>query len=389
LNVPAAAPGQDLGTWQPVAEGISCAPGKPADGWNAAKQLGLFLMAQIVIPTWGDFDGLMRSATSRILVCTPFYSADGLGHIERSVSPNIAMHIRVRLSPSDWAAGYSDPEALAILAELLLGRGCQIDIGVNQRLHAKAYAADKSALLVGSSNLTTGGFGNNFELMSAMTGEEAAEAIATIDHSFGVNLRSVSLSALQAWVEDAREMIFRARDLDEPESDESSELLSDAQGRLDSMLGYGKAASRSEQEPTPDDFDGFIGWLRNHDQLPGAQMVIARHENLQRNSGKVKQSFFGAYRFLQDHPDFVDLLRAELPLMKGDIYALDDAALLGAWVSYLDEHALDETEWFSYRTLRGYLAPNLGGTCTGGGGGGSTFKRVMPLVAEYLGPLRQ
>lgn len=120
-------------------------------------------------------------------------------------------------------------------------------------------------------------------------------------------------------------------------------------------------------------------------------MVIARGlENLQRNSGKAKQSFYAAYRFLTEEPAFIEPLRRELrALNQDDIYAFDDPRLSQAWSQYLDEHALDRTDFYSYPTLRGYLTPQLGGTRTGGGGGGSTFKRMMPLVAEYLGEINQ
>jgi len=45
---------------------------------------------------------------------------------------------------------------------------------------------------------------------------------------------------------------------------------------------------------------------------------------------------------------------------------------------------IEKERGFSFRTLRVYLPPNLGGICTGGGGGSSTLKRVLPVVARML-----
>lgn len=343
-------------------------------------------MSDIILPTWSDLDDLFAAASSRLLVCTPFYSEGGLGHIERNVASKVTVHVRVRLSPTDWASGISDPEGLLILLDILSGRGCEIDLGVNQRLHAKVYAADDSLVLLGSANLTSGGFGNNFELMSRMTGDEARNATEVIDRGLKPNLRAVSFSSLVKWVEDARADVSRAREMEQNDTDDAGEILDAAQSRLDSMLGYGSTETSGAHEPTPSDYDRFLDWLQRHSMLPGADMVIARARNKQRNSGKVKQSFYGGYRFLMQNSTYIDQLRSDLQALRAsDIYAFDDAALAAAWANYLDAHALDKTDFYSYPTLRNYLTANLGGTCHGGGGGGSTFKRVMPLIAEYMG----
>jgi hypothetical protein len=40
---------------------------------------------------------------------------------------------------------------------------------------------------------------------------------------------------------------------------------------------------------------------------------------------------------------------------------------------------------YNYDTLRGYLTPGAGGSRTGGGGGDDEFKRVLRLMAEFIG----
>ena len=70
-----------------------------------------------------------------------------------------------RLSPSDWLSGVSDPEALLILFEFLQNQNRSPIFTVHQQLHAKAYLADRVIGLMGSANLSAGGFDRNFEIM--------------------------------------------------------------------------------------------------------------------------------------------------------------------------------------------------------------------------------
>ena len=341
-------------------------------------------MAEIVVPSWADLDEVIKAASTDLLICSPFYSAEGLGHIERNVSGTPTIRFRVRLSPSDWAAGVSDPEALLILVDLLRSRHCDVEIGVNQRLHAKAYAANDSLLLLGSSNLTGGGFGNNIELMIRMRDQETIAAMVAVSAGLLTNLRLLTFDQLHEWVDAALPSIVKAREMNR-QDDEVTELLVPVQAELDSLLGYGKGGTATA-DPDEDDLDTFVAWLKDHASLPGADMLIQRKvHNLQRLSGKFNQSFYGSLRFLTERPEYIDRLASSLDGMASDdIYAFDDTEISAAWTHHLDEHALDRTASYSYPTLRGYLAPQLGGTLTGGGGGGSTLKRMLPLVGRYL-----
>jgi hypothetical protein len=165
------------------------------------------------------------------------------------------------------------------------------------------------------------------------------------------------------------------------------EILAPAQAALDVLLGFGDAGVVATREPEIDDLDRFVEWLRRNENLPGADSLIRRHDNTdgQNLTGHFKQCFFGAYRFLQSEPSLTTtVLSTSLEnLMPDDICDIEQEGLVSHWTSYLDGHATDRSNSYNFSILRGILPPSLGGTRLGGGGGSSTFKRMLPLVARY------
>ena len=202
-------------------------------------------MARVIQASWEDFDRIVRSARERLLVCTAYYSEDGLGHLVDAFPSGPCLTFVSRLSPSDWLNGVADPEALVILLDLLRDDGRESRFIVHQRLHAKAYLADGVRGLVGSANLSTGGFDTNFEIMMDLDKKEAAAADRMIEQetvTYGVSLTPDSL---REWVTTYGS---RIKDLRRDETDASE--LSDAQRSLDSLLGYGQTR-RSPRKTSP------------------------------------------------------------------------------------------------------------------------------------------
>ncbi len=214
---------------------------------------------------------------------------------------------------------------------------------------------------------------------------EVRSPLLAVSRGLKKGLRPLTFTQLAEWIERTAPIVMKVRELNR-EDDEATEMLVPVQSQLDGLLGYGKGSGRMLPDPDSNDLDAFVSWLQKHRTLPGATMLLKyKLENLQRNSGKFNQAFYGAFRFLREHPRFIDRLTSSLRrLQRDDIYAFDDADVTEAWAHHLDAHALDRTAYFSYPTLRGYLTPQLGGTLTGGGGGGTTFKRILPVVARFL-----
>ncbi|MXX84850.1 MAG: hypothetical protein F4Y71_00140 [Acidobacteria bacterium] len=258
----------------------------------------------------------------------------------------------------------------------------QATLRVVQRLHAKLYAADDSRAILGSSNLSEGGFDHNIELVIELSGDTARDAVSALHAECARHSRDVSLEQLGKWIARSHDTVRAAR----AAAAEEPEALAEVQADLDQMLGFGTASSALSTLAVPD-VALFISWLETTPGLPGAQVILDRYRNTNRQnlSGHVKQCFFGAVRFLWEHPEFVPATSDALDQLRAqDVYEMADPALRQAWTAHLDAHALDRGESFSYPTLRGILPPSLGGTRQGGGGGISTFKRLVPLVARRI-----
>ena len=336
-------------------------------------------MARVIQASWKDFDRIVGSAREQLLICSAYYSEDGLGHLVDAFPSGPCLTFVSRLSPSDWLNGVADPEALVSLLDLLRDDGRESRFIVHQRLHAKAYLADGVTGLVGSANLSTGGFDTNFEIMMDLDKEEAAAADRMIRQetvTYGVSLAPDSL---REWVTTYGSRIKDLR----PDAPNASQL-SDAQRSLDSLLGYGLADAVEENMP---DIYEYARWLSNHDRLPGAATLLDRlyNRNGQNLTGHFRQSYYAVVRFLQESPAYIDRLsnRLESLARQDGIFQLD-GELATQWIRHVNGHATEQGAGWDYAVLRGIMPPNLGGTRTGGGGGSSTLKRMLPLVARFL-----
>jgi HKD family nuclease len=339
-------------------------------------------MPSIYRPTWEHLKAVLGASAKRALVCSPYITRSGVDYLFDALPDKVALELITRLSPSDWVSGASDPEALSTLLALWHGEGNPTSLCVVQRLHAKVYSADDSRVIVGSSNLSEGGFDRNIELVVEVAGDAARDAVSALQTACSPHLREVSLDALRRWIDRSRDTVFAAR----ATAAEEPEVLSEVQADLDQMLGFGTASSAPSPVRTAD-IAPFIAWLDTRQELPGARVIMNRHRNTEGQNlvGHVKQCFFGSSRFLKEHPQFVTVASDALDALSAeDVYQMTDPALREAWAAHLDAHALDRDESYSYPTLRGILPPSLGGTRQGGGGGISTLKRLLPLVARYL-----
>lgn len=338
----------------------------------------------IIAPTWTDLQDLVRAARAELWLCSPYITDEGLTKVFDVLGDTPHIRIWTRLSPSDWVAGASDPESLRAFMEILVDDGRTVDLGILQRLHAKLYASDRRTVLIGSANLTDGGFSRNVELMVRLEDEDARSAVTLLEDASQPYIRPVRLPQLAEWIERANPIIREAARSHEVEP----AVVAPVQADLDRMLGFGRGAGiQGLPDPTLEDLERFANWLHTNADLAGADILYRRYTNAdgQNLTGHVRQSFAAACRFLTEYEELRPVLSTALCRMAPDeIYDMDDPAVSEAWLNHFDQHATDVGDDYDYSILRSYLPPSLGGTRLGGGGGSSTFKRVLPLVARYL-----
>ena len=339
-------------------------------------------MAQVIIPTWKDLETLVGSAHGKLVICSPYYSESGLNHVLSSLHGKLNIKMYTRISPSDWANRISNPEALLVFLQESSDKGHSIELFVNQKLHAKIYVANRNKALVGSSNLSDGGFEQNLEMMVKLEGELARDVASLVESQVKKGAKQLTINRLQTWIRNHRKTIEKVRQISE---NAQARKLREAQRSLDKMLGFGRGVSAVRPVKSSDQ-RSFVKWLETNRDLPGAEVLIARSANLdnQNLQGHVKQCFFAVLRFLMEHPELQDQLIGDLGHMNSDaVYQLTDD-VSDSWLMHIDRHATDSGDCYDYAVLRGILPPSVGGTRHGGGGGISTLKRMLPLVALYL-----
>lgn len=338
-------------------------------------------MPQIILPSWDNLNEIVTVAEDRVLICSPYYSSSGIGNVFDSIGDANRFQFWTRLSPSDWVAGATSPEDLLVLSDLLLQSGRNVELAAFQRLHAKAYAADYSLALIGSANLSDGGFRANLELVVRFEGEEAHSAISIIEANIAPRLQQINIESFREWIRTFQPTIQQIR----ARPDNSAEALQDVQRSLDEILGYGHAAQENRQIDEFSHHD-FGQWLDHHLELPGAEVLADRYHNTsgQNLTGHFKQSFYAVLGFLFEHSEYIDTLIEELMRIEpGRVYEINPN-ILDSWLEYFNNHATQSGTDYNFAVLRGILPPSVGGTRYGGGGGISTFKRILPLVAQYI-----
>lgn len=333
----------------------------------------------LIVPTWNHLHELLRCATQSVLLCSPYVSTEGIHKVFDFLPVAQPMELRVvtRLSPSDWANGISDPMSLATLLELYADATWAVNLTVLQRLHAKVYLVDGRRCLVGSANLSGGGFESNFELAVADDDQIALAAEMLIAKEINERGRGVQLAELRSWLRDSEPAVKAAAD-----QAQESDDLADVQRSLDRLLGRGGQHVQLGAEQF--DLDEFVALLQTRTDLPGAQVVIDRHTNSRGDNltGHVKQSVSAAQHFLSSRSDLIDACAACLDGIEREAVPTLTDEIIEAWLVFFDDHADYCDEQCDFAVLRGILPPGLGGTRTGGGGGSSTFKRVLPLMAS-------
>lgn len=335
----------------------------------------------IIKPTWIDLRDIVKSAEQSLLVCTPYYSYEGIGQVFDHLRDGLDFDLMTRLSPSDWVTGISNPESILSMLEIYVDSGTTARLYIHPKLHAKAYIADQKRGVLGSANLSAGGFQMNFELMVNLNEGQAANAAEMIRKEIGLLARLVSVEGLRGWVEESRDAIKNAKSRI-PENDEP---LTRVQRSLDEMLGYG-TRRREQNRYTPEEMNRFVEWLKKNGEIPGAGVLLEHHENTQggNRTGHFRQCFFIGLFFFEDNPSLCKYAATDIDNLNEKTLMHFDDNFIDSWITHITEHARDEGDYYNYSTLRAILSPSWGGTVMGGGGAIGTLKRMLRLLPKYI-----
>ncbi len=318
------------------------------------------------------------AGTVKGLICTPYYSERGLQLIDPFFDAAEEVEFWTRFSPLDWRAGVADMAALKRRVQSVRDRGKIFDIRVSDDLHAKIYAIPEGSIIVGSANLTWPGMTRNIEVICELT-EEEADRFSSVLSSMRGRLMPVGAEVFAAYVDAVRSVISKPFDGPADEDEDMNAAIELAEEELRKSLS--ETAPDATGIPSAE-LEEFIDYCRQEDSGVSRE-VIARHGGKHSLQGHVKHCFYGSIRFLSEHPEFVDEIAAT---PRNLLYDFDSASVRTHWRDFLREHTteIDKERGFWFRTLRVYLPPTFGGICTGGGGGSSTLKRVLPVVARMI-----
>ncbi len=312
------------------------------------------------------------------LICTPYYSERGLVFLDPFFDVAEQVEFWTRFSPLDWRAGVADMSALKKRVESVLNKGKIFEFHVSDDLHAKIYKFSDDRVIIGSANLTWSAMTSNIEVICELTEDEAADFLRVLP-KFRHRLTSVPADVFTAYIDVASDAI--SRPFDGPE--ETNEEMNAAIDLAEETLRKSLIPTAPQASPIPPlEIESFIDYCRE-EKSSVSKEIIARWEGKHNLQGHVKHYYYGALRFLSEFPGFVDEISAT---PRKSLYGFTNPVVLTNWRDFLRKHAkeIDEKRSFSFRTLRVYTPENLGGICSGGGGGSPTLKRVLPVVARML-----
>ena len=197
-------------------------------------------------------------------------------------------------------------------------------------------------------------------------------------------LTRVAPSDFSAYVDVAEDAISKSSDGPAEEDEEMNAAIDLAEEALrNSLVDTAPEAGRTLSI----EIEQFLDYCRQ-EKTEASREIVARYSGKHNLQGHVKHCFYGAMRFLSEHPN----LASEIAATPGDaLYDFASETVRAQWREFLREHAdeIDKVRGFSFRTLRVYLPATYGGICTGGGGGSSTLKRVLPVGARMIGAQRR
>lgn len=311
------------------------------------------------------------------IICTPYYTERGLQLLDPFFSAAEEVEFWTRFSPLDWRAGVADMAALKRRVQSVVDRQKKFVLHVSDDLHAKIYSFSNNTVIIGSANLTWPAMTTNIETICELTDTDATSFVQFLSN-FRSRLTPVPVDDFTAYVEAVADVIPKSFEGSVEEDKEMNLAINLAEGTLRKSLA--PVAPQASSIPLPE-IQNFEDYCRK-EKSDVSSVIIERINGKDNLQGHVKHCYYGALRFLSEHPQFIAEIAATL---RNSLYDFTNE-IRTEWIDFLRKHAneIDDKREFSFHTLRVYIPENLGGICSGGGGASSTLKRVFPIVARML-----
>jgi hypothetical protein len=169
----------------------------------------------ITRPTWQVIEDLIRGSRSRLIICSPWISVEGVRKLSEYLTPDPplpALEIWTRL-----ADVLTHSRGIEGLARTLRDRGTTVVIRDSGDLHAKIYYADDNAAVFGSANLGAKGMDGGLEIVASTTDAAEVSQIKAVLKSIEPETQVVSLEALDYFNTNQRPELEEAeRDIERP-----------------------------------------------------------------------------------------------------------------------------------------------------------------------------
>lgn len=129
-------------------------------------------------PCKGALESLIANVKAELHIVSPYITEAGteliLNRVKRSTQPSITVHVLTDLNPLSVCQGSCDPQAILELTRAFP----RTRILHLPRVHAKILVADRTAAVIGSANLTSGGIQDNYEYSIKVSSPRIASRIA-------------------------------------------------------------------------------------------------------------------------------------------------------------------------------------------------------------------
>ena len=264
-------------------------------------------------PTTGDLSYVAGAATESLLICSPFITRPGIDILTRSLPNSISrVEVWTKFDSRDWITGATELDGLLDFLEAL-PRSTQVEIRISDRLHAKFILANRRVGVVGSANLTYGGFSGNIEVVRIVESPEIDELMDYISNVRGY-LSVVSLDDLRAFVSRCQN-----------QAHEKEALLDLIRGALPvPPPGRVPIIPISEFIRFPSTQTGFV-----------VNEVKKIHFNTDgyNRTGHLKQAYYAVQRFFQEHPEFLLVQLHERPWTKHSIWRVMQQHIMRGLIS--------------------------------------------------------